>query len=158
MSKFDIELDNGAVLSALNDLVQRGRNLAPAMREISEAMKGSIDEAFAAEADPVTGDPWAPLSPVSIEQRGGDAHPILQRSGQLATSFSTYSGADFAMAGTNKEYALVQQLGAQKGEFGTTADGHPIPWGDIPARPMAGFSDDLEEEILDILSRHLVGG
>jgi len=154
---FSIDLDSGSALDALQELLAKGGNLAPAMREISQAMVGVIDQAFADEADPVSGEPWAALSPVSIKQRGGDEHPILQRTGRLAASFTGSSGSDFAQAGTNVIYALVQQLGAEKGEFGSTASGHPIPWGDIPARPMAGFSEDLEEEILDIVSRHLVG-
>lgn len=155
---FKIEMEARSVLDELQAVIARGQNLAPAMREISAAMLDSVEQAFADEADPETGEPWAPLSPVSIEQRGGDAHPILQRSGRLAASFSASSGLDFAQAGTNVIYALVQQLGAEKGEFGTTASGHPIPWGDIPARPMAGFSDELEGDILEILSRYLAEG
>lgn len=152
---FKIDLQSGSALDALSDLLARGRDLKPAMRPISEALLDSIQQAFADDADPATGSPWAPLSAVGVRQRGGDAHPILQRSGRLAASFSPSFGADFAQIGTNVVYAMVQQLGANKGEFGTTPSGRPIPWGDIPARPMAGFSDELEGEILDIMSRYL---
>lgn len=159
---FRIELQSKPAIDALQELIDRGSNLAPVMHAISEAMLDSIQQAFADEADPVSRTPWAPLSAISIRQRGGDAHPILQRTGRLAASFqqNRSSGNDFAEVGSNAEYALVQQLGAKQGEFGrgtykTRRGTFPIPWGDIPARPMAGFSDELEGEILDIMSRYL---
>ena len=155
---FRIELESDKAKQALQELMDRGVNLTPAMQEISAAMLDSIEQAFANESDLVSGDTWHPLSPVTIDQRGGDAHPILQRSGRLAASYTPSFGPDFAQAGTNVIYALVQQLGAKQGEFGTTASGGPIPWGDIPARPMVGFSTEVEEEILDIVSRYLAAG
>ncbi len=33
--------------------------------------------------------------------------------------------------------------------------GAPIPWGDIPARPFLGLSDD-EADVRDIVARYLV--
>lgn len=161
---FKIEL-SGTALDALQELIAGARDLSPALHAVSEAMRDSVEQAFADEADPATGQSWEPLSFVTLDQRDGDAHPILQRSGLLALSFAQgrSSGSDFAQVGSNLEYARVHQVGAKQGEFGrgtykTREGSFPIPWGDIPARPMVGFSDDLEEEILDIVSRHLVGG
>jgi phage gpG-like protein len=58
------------------------------------------------------------------------------------------------------EYAATQQYGARRGEFGTgsykTRKGtFPMPWGDIPARPFLGFSDDDQAIILGIVRRYL---
>jgi len=44
-------------------------------------------------------------------------------------------------------YAAVHQFGAAQGAFGNTSRGSPIPWGDIPARPYLGLSDDDRQEI-----------
>jgi phage gpG-like protein len=34
-------------------------------------------------------------------------------------------------------------------------DGFPMPWGDIPARPFLGFSDDDQAAILEIVRNYL---
>lgn len=154
---YRIELESGRALDALQDLLARGSDLAPAMREISEAMLGTVEDAFANEEDPATGEPWAELAASTVQDRGGDAHPILQRTGRLAASWSTDSGPDYAQAGTNVIYAGVMQQGADAGEFGTDSAGRPLPWGDIPARPMAGWAPTLEDDVLDIAQRHLLG-
>jgi hypothetical protein len=49
-------------------------------------------------------------------------------------------------------YAGVQQEGAERGAFGQTKHGSPIPWGDIPAREMFGVSQDDEVEVVHILT------
>ena len=56
---------------------------------------------------------------------------------------------------TNVEYAVVQQFGAKQGAFGRDKRNHPLPWGDIPARPFLGFSDRDKADILAILSEYL---
>ena len=47
------------------------------------------------------------------------------------------------------------QFGAEKGAFGATSRGTPIPWGDIPARPFLGLSaddrDGVRDRILDFI-------
>ncbi|MHB8921670.1 MAG: phage virion morphogenesis protein [Halothiobacillus sp.] len=48
-----------------------------------------------------------------------------------------------------------QQFGAAEGAFGETTTGHPIPWGDIPARPFIGLSDKDEAEILNIITSYM---
>jgi len=46
------------------------------------------------------------------------------------------------------EYAAMMQFGGTKSEF-------PNLWGDIPARPFLGISEDDKTDILTILERHL---
>lgn len=53
------------------------------------------------------------------------------------------------------EYAATQQFGAKKGEFRSTKNGAPVPWGDIPARPFLGISADDEDKIIEIIQSHL---
>lgn len=152
-----IEFDDSEVLKALEQLSRRMTDMTPAMREISEILQASVEDAFESETDPATGQRWTPLSEVTVRLRDGNAHPILQRSGQLASSFQPDYGRDFAVVGTNKVQAGTHQFGASKGQFGRTSRGAPIPWGDIPARPMLGVSEAAGEDILEAVQRYLAG-
>jgi phage gpG-like protein len=53
------------------------------------------------------------------------------------------------LVGSNKEYAAMQQFGGTKAQF-------PHLWGDIPARPFMGVSDDDERELLALVHDHLL--
>lgn len=171
----EIKVDDKEVIGALNRLLEAGGDLTPAMRAISEALVDASARAFDQEQDPATGVPWKALSAVTVALRGGDARPILQRSGQLAASVQADYGRDFAAAGTNKEYAATHQFGAKQGEFGRysqveryrkygdkdfrkyagTKRGFPIPWNDIPPRPFLGIGESDKVAILDIINEHL---
>jgi len=50
-----------------------------------------------------------------------------------------------ATIGTRKKYAAAHQHDAKKGQYGKTRRGGPIPWGDAPALPFIGVSDDAME-------------
>jgi phage virion morphogenesis protein len=158
--EFDIQIDDAAAQALLAQIMQRGSDLRPVMRPISEDLLDGIEQAFEEERDPTTGEPWADLSALTIEARekaGNWPGKILQRSGQLAASMSASYGSDFAAAGTNLAYAPTHQFGAKKGAFGTTSRGSPIPWADIPARPFAGISEETMASIADRLQRFLLG-
>lgn len=73
------------------------------------------------------------------------------RTGSLHTRF----GPDFLEFGSSAVQSTVMQFGASRGDFGTMANGSPIPWGDIPARPFIGLSHDDEITINDILSENI---
>lgn len=143
-----IEVDDREILEVLQQLRDRVDDLSPAMNEIVGVMRDASQQAFENEADPVTGEKWEKLSPVTVLMRGGDAHPILQRSGDLARLQTEY-GRDYAMVGSPEIYAAMQQFG------GITAPNSMIPGKKIPARPFLGLSDEDEREILEILQDHL---
>jgi phage virion morphogenesis protein len=175
----DIKIDDRQVLDALNRLVELGRDMRPVMRDISTVLMGVVRDAFDTETDPATGEKWPDLSPkTTIPRREASGHwpgSVLQVTGQLAASIQPDYGADYAVAGTNRPYASTHQFGARMGEFGRysqisrrsrykegdfrrnagTVKGFPIPWGDIPARPFLGLSDEGREDILDVLRQHL---
>ena len=65
----------------------------------------------------------------------------------LLDSIANVSRGSDAIVGYNLIYATTHQFGAEKGAFGTTSRGGPIPWGDIPARPFLGISDDDRRDI-----------
>lgn len=54
--------------------------------------------------------------------------------------------------GSGLIYAGTHQFGAQKGPYGSTSKGQPIPFGDIPAREFLGLSYADREEIESTVS------
>ncbi len=154
--KIEIKYDNSEVLDALNRLGRAGRDLTPAMRDVAQALESAVEDSFESEQSPA-GDPWADLSPHTKIRRAKNKRwpgQILQADGRLAGSITSRYDSSSAEAGTNLAYASTHQSGAKRGEFGSTKRGHPVPFGDIPARPFLGRSEDLDEEILDALNRH----
>lgn len=158
MSRIEITHNSDEVLQALNRLVNRVEDPAPAMKRIAGVLEEATARAFATESGPATGVAWDPLSEVTLALRpyrqGGD---LLQDSGRLRSSIDTDYGRDFAQIGTNVVYGPTHHFGAKQGEFGTTSRGGPIPWGDIPARPFLGIGPEDERDILQIAAEHLAG-
>lgn len=107
-------------------------------------------------------------------QRLANKKPLVWH-GHLRDSIRYQVVSDGVVVGTNREYAAVQQFGARMGEFGRyyqlfrqqygekdfrryagMRKGHPIPWGNIPARPFLGVSTQDKVMILDILRDYLI--
>lgn len=158
-----IEVDDKKVLDAFNRLLRASNDLSPAMRSVSRVLADATERAFQSQSDPATGKPWAPLKPSTIRRREKTGHwpgSILQLSGILAGSIQSEYGGDYAQAGTNIPYATTHQFGAKKGQFGAfsivrTHQEVQIPWGDIPARPFLGISEEDKREIIDIFNAYL---
>lgn len=131
----------------LNRLSERVGDLSPLMNELTGVLEDEAQEAFAQEADPATGDKWKRLTTDYVKHgRGGDEHPILQRSGDLA-KLQTDFGDDFAQIGSNEPYAAIHQLGGRPGMA-------PGPAA-IPARPYLGVSRAGLGEILRRIDDYL---
>lgn len=81
--------------------------------------------------------------------------PLIGESKRLSGEISFKAAISSVEVGSSLEYSGVQQFGAKKGDFGRTKRGGSIPWGDIPARPFLGFSDEDKANVLDILQEHL---
>ena len=81
--------------------------------------------------------------------------PLIGVTGGLSSEIFYKSDSHHAIVASNKPYAAVQQFGARRGQFGATRRGAPIPWGDIPARPFFGLSDDDRASILEKLAKYL---
>ncbi len=154
MTEIRIEYDDTQVQAALNRLLHAGRDMSPAMRVIAGHLKAGAQKAFLTETAP-DGTKWPGLSDTTKKRRQKSGHTpikILQQSGDLAGSITADSDATSAVAGTNLVYATTHQFGALKGAFGTNRRGAPIPWGDIPARPFLGVSDETSAQIIDAIS------
>ena len=139
----EIKLDNKEVESRLLDLAKRSENLRPLMKNIAGIFAYSTEENFKEEGRP---DKWTDLAESTKQQRTKTGHypgQILQVSGQLASSISTYYDNDSAVIGSNLDYAAIHQLGGQAGKNQSVT---------IPARPYLKLTDnDFEEILLEII-------
>lgn len=141
-----IEIDEAAILATLDRVARAVTDLQPVMQDIGETMVESTRERFLTGVSP-EGQAWAPKSEATLAQyrrQGGavDQRPLWGPSGNLHTLFASQAGTDQVSWGTNVIYSAVMQFGAARGAFGNDAAGHPIPWGDIPARPFLGVSEE----------------
>ncbi len=155
-----IVFDDNEIRRGLLRLAQAGEDLRPVMQKIAAALEAGVDRAFEKETAP-DGTPWPNLSKVTRERRrkqGTWPGQILNITGAsgLSGSITTASDALTAQAGTIIDHAPTQQYGARKGQYDKTRRGGPIPWGDIPARPFLGVSDETREEILDLLRKYFL--
>lgn len=69
----------------------------------------------------------------------------LNQSGKMRKGIAYNAGPDWMEIGSNAIQAAVMQFGAEKGSLGSDA-----PWGDIPARPFLGVSDEDELNLINI--------
>nr|DAK09406.1 MAG TPA: virion morphogenesis protein [Caudoviricetes sp.] len=135
----EIKLDNKEVESRLLDLAKRSENLRPLMKNIAGIFAYYTEENFKEQGRP---DKWIDLAESTKKQRTKTGHypgQILQVSGQLASSISTYYDNDSAVIGSNLVYAAIHQLGGQAGRNKSV---------EIPARPYLKLTDEDFEEII----------
>jgi phage virion morphogenesis protein len=141
-----IEFDDDQVQRALRQLRDTVGNLDPVLTEIGEALSESTKQRFGTLIGP-DGRRWPDNSPVTIERKG--RNQPLTGEGTLGEQIhAQLLGDDTLAVGSNMVYAAMQQFGGTKAEF-------PHLWGDIPARPFLGVSDDDKDEILNIIAAHL---
>lgn len=142
-----IEYNDREVRAALKRLYAATSNPRPALKEIGEHLVETTKQRFAGREGP-DGSRWEPNRPVTIARKGRDS-PLTGETKELQTQIHPrIAGGDTLEIGSTMEYAAMQQFGGTKSEF-------PNLWGDIPARPFLGISEDDKKEILDILSDYL---
>lgn len=171
-----IKITDAGVVDAFNRLIAFGENPQGALMGIGQAVVEFTKTRFNESADPY-GNPWAPNSDTTLRaalHRSGKnftkkgaisakgakvlagKKPLID-SGELRKEFSyRVIGDDSVVISSLMEYAATQQFGAKQGEFGRDKRNHPIPWGDIPARPFfpdqsRGLPDELNRDISDVL-------
>jgi len=166
-------MDKGAV-EALSGIVDRVRDMTPAMKIIGGIVRSSIVRNYEIEGRPAK---WKKHGPATEARRGPNA-AILRESGRMMKSIAASAHKDHVRVGTNTVYAAVHQFGARKGEFGTVTAhikehvrkiagkavkvrAHTrqmkLPWGDIPARPFLMVQDEDWEEIQASLNDYILG-
>ena len=154
-ASIEITFDDARVIEALTRLAAAGKDLTPAMREIGEHLLNTTRQRFSDEEAP-DGTPWAPLTATTKRRKTRNVEKILTESGALRGHGLAYlARRDEVEVGSPLIYAGTHQFGAARGSFGSTAKGAPIPWGDIPARPFLGVSNDDKDAIFRIITDHL---
>lgn len=158
MTMIKVEVDDREVLDYLRQLQQRTGDITPALGEIGEYLIKSTKERFGTGTAP-DGTLWEKNSPLTLSRKKG-TQPLIGEAERLSTEFSYFIGNNELAFGSTVEYAAVQQFGAGQGAIGRGTyekkrGSFPIPWGDIPARPFIGISDDDQVKILDIIQGYL---
>lgn len=168
MTMITIEIDDREVLAVFHELARRVDDLSPALKAIGEDMAESTKQRFATSRGP-DGQTWPANSDVTLQRylglfsgtrkkdgslskkgaaRAGSKKPLIGESKSLSTTinYQVVDGGRTLLVGSPEKYAAVQQFGAAAREFGKA------PWGDIPARPFLGVSDEDKRNIMDILN------
>ncbi len=172
-----IDVDDKQVIAAMERLAKAAANPRPALKAIGEALVTSTKARFQTSTAP-DGSRWAPNSQATYLRDLGSAkslhrkdgrinskgagkvmgkRPLIGETGNLSQQIHWRVDADALLVGSTMEYAATQQFGAEQGAFGRDKRNHPIPWGDIPARPFLGVSDQDASKIMSIVNEYLRG-
>ncbi len=150
-----IDLDDERTRRNIRRAIAAGIDMQPAARSIGELLLRTTRKRFDTQSSP-DGVPWAPLSESTLKRKKHNRDKVLTERGYLRGGLNYRSGRDYVEIGSDRIYASTHQFGAGKGAFGSTGSGKPIPFGDIPARPFLGVSDedavDIQGEIADYIS------
>lgn len=153
MLSFQIEDD--LVLDALSKVLSQIDNPRPLLMEIGEDLAESTKMRFATSTAP-DGNPWAKNSEATIgiydglfaNDVRGNKKPLVGETHRLANDIAwQLYGEDSVVIGSPMPYASMQQFGGTKAQW-------PHLWGDIPARPYLGVSDDDHQTILDLMDSY----
>ena len=174
---FKVQVTDSGCLDAFNRLIAFGKSPQGALLAVGEKLTDFTKRRFELSADPY-GNPWAPNADTTLRaalhrneknftKRGalskrGQAllsgkKPLIGESKSLSTQFHyTVIGDNLVTVSSPMIYASTQQFGAKQGQFGKDKRNHPIPWGDIPARPFfpnagQGLPDELQQDIANVL-------
>lgn len=175
-----IELTDRSGLDYLHALVGRAQDMRPVLMEIGEDMAESTKARFATATSP-DGTAWAPNTALTLarysslfaRKKDGDftkasaaklagKKPGTGETRMLGTTINyQVQGADAVGIGSPMVYAGTFHYGAKSGEFGfgiyaTRNGSFPIPWGDIPARPFLGASDEDQTNIVRLVRSYLL--
>lgn len=94
---------------------------------------------------------WPAKSPVTLaRQKHSDTRPLFGEGKALSTQVFATPGPDRVIWGSTLVYAAMQQFGGTRAQF-------PHLWGNIPARPFLGLSDEDRSEIVALVSDWLTG-
>lgn len=143
----EIEIDDEEIRRALQNLQDAAGDMSTALKEIGERLTESTKHRFETTTGP-DGNRWPRNSPATLQHKEGD-RPLTGETGELMDTIHwQLQGDDAVEIGSPMEYAAMQQFGGAKAEF-------PHLWGDIPARPFLGISDDDRDTMLDIIQAHI---
>lgn len=163
----EYELNTGEAEAVFERLARKLSNLEPVMQDLGELFVESTKERFK-EGKAPDGTPWAPKSQATLDHyaRGEDPvdfRPLFGPSGRLSKEIHSQADAQGVSWGSSLIYAAVMQFGATAGQFGAHIGKdslgrdhfHSTPWGDIPARPFIGLSNDDQTNMIATIEEWL---
>lgn len=156
----EIKLKDEVVQTALRQLAERLTDMTEAMEEIGEALMVSTRDRMTAGKMP-DGAAFAPRSQATLDRYAAMRPPARPRGGplnlygHLIGGIFPEAGPDSVRIGSNAIQAAVMQFGQAQGASGRTARDGAIPWGNIPARPYLGISDEDRSAITGIVGEWL---
>lgn len=142
----EVKIDDAEISRALANLATFLGDMTKTMGDIGEGLVASTNDRFGLGIAP-DGSRWAKNSPVTLAFKR-DTRPLFGETGSLSKQTATAYGKDFVEVFNPMIYAAMMQFGGKKSEF-------PHLWGDIPARPFLGVSEQDEKDILDTISEAL---
>lgn len=146
--KYSIDFEGQERLQRrLNQFLNQGTSLQPAMRDIGEMLLVSHDQRFRDQKSP-EGAPWTPLSPKYQKRKPKHKNDILTLNKLLSGNLACQSFGNTLFFGTPLEYGAIHH-------YGGSPDMRPSNAA-IPARPWLGVDEDDKAEIYDILSTFLM--
>ena len=179
---YKVQVTDTSAIDALNRLIAFGENPSGALAAIGEGvLLPATRQNFVDSTDPY-GVPWAVNSDTTLRSalhRSGKSFtkagklskrgqtyltnkkPLIGESRSLSTQFAyTVIGNNLVAVTSLMKYAATQHFGAMQGEFGRDSRNHPIPWGNIPARPIfpdetRGLPAGMANGIFDVLREAL---
>lgn len=147
MFEFSIEGMN-EIVAKLQAIQHRSSNLRPLLLEIGEDLTESTKQRFVTTTDP-DGNKWLLNSVLStLLYKNGDT-PLTDEGHLAASIHYAMLGNEGVEIGTNADQGAMMQFGGTKAEF-------PHLWGDIPARPYLGVSEDDKQNILELVTSYLL--
>lgn len=166
-----IQIDDQQIRQAFARLVASAKDPRPVLEQIGELLVDSTRQRFGTSTAP-DGTPWAPNSETTLmrylgkykssfgkrdgrltgkgAERAASKKPLIGETGSLSTQIFYVVENGTLAVGSTMIYGAVQQFGAKKRAFSAKT-----PWGDIPARPFLGISDQDSNMILDQISDYL---
>lgn len=165
------KIDDREIVKALERLRRRAERMAPAFKNIGEALLQSTQDRFRDQVDP-DGRPWQKLkaSTVAAKAARGHSNKILRQRGYLADTIRYQANESGVLVGTNRIYGAIHQFGGKtrphvirpkdKKALAWPGARHPAravnhPGSDIPARPFLGLSRQDHDRVLEVVADHL---
>lgn len=167
----ETSVNTQGVLSVLGGLMRRMDYMQPALAEIGEDMTESMKRHFV-DAKAPDSTAWAPNSDVTVAIYLGLFKDSYKKDGALSKRGAARQASKKPGTGETKalqttiNYQLVgndtvsigsPMVYAAMFNYGGTREAFPHLWGDIPARPFAGFSAADRANIVDIVQSYILG-
>ena len=143
-----IKLDDSKIQAGIDRLQDELGDMTTFMEDLGEILVASTKARFA-EGKAPDGTAWAPNSPVTLARKA-DSRPLFGNSGMLNSQIYALPGADSVQIASNLDYAAMMHFGGTKSVYDNL-------WGDIPARPFFGLSDEDKENIMGEINHWLSG-